>query len=279
MRISLIGAGRLAAHLGRALQALGQTPVSLGARDPARAAPLAQALGLQARPPEQALDADWVFLCVRDEAIAPLAARLQWQQQLAVHCSGATALDALAPAARRAGFHPLQLFAEPLPAPEAALAAFRGIGIGIEADEPLPFQQLARQLGATPLALDGGQRLRYHAAANLAASALFAPLQLASQLAGQALGLSAEQAWQQLQPLAAGSLRAAAERGLAGALSGPVARGDAAVLAAQLHALQDLQPEAAALYRQLMQALLPLAERSGRLPAADLQRLRDVLRA
>ena len=74
MRIALIGAGRLAAHLGLALQAIGRGPVALGARDPAKAEALARRLCLRAVEPAAALQADAVFVCVRDDTIAPLSA-------------------------------------------------------------------------------------------------------------------------------------------------------------------------------------------------------------
>ena len=196
---------------------------------------------------------------MRDDAIAPLSASLPWSGQLALHASGATELDALASAVRRAGFHPLQLFADPLPTPEVAHAAFAGIHIGIEAgDEFDALAQLAVDLSAKPLRLRAGQRARYHAAANMAASGLFAPLQRAAELWSGALDLPGDQAWVALQPLAAGALRAAGERGLAAALSGPLARGDAGVLARHLEALKGDAAEP--LYRELMRSLLPLAQ-------------------
>ncbi len=257
-----------------ALRAIGRAPVHLGARDPARAAALAARLDLPVGTPQQALDADWVFVCVKDDAIAPLCAGLRWQGQLAIHCSGATELDALAPATRRAGFHPLQLFADPLPDAAAALAAFRGVRIGIEGDEDGQLAALAAALGARCLPLRAGQRARYHAAANAAASGLLAPLALATQAWRQALGLDEAEALAALLPLAQGTLSAVARQGLAGALSGPLARGDESVLRRHLAALDGAQRDE---YRALLQALLPLAERSGRLDAAQLQALRALL--
>lgn len=280
MRVGLIGAGRTAAHLALALQAAGQPLVALGARQPERAAALAQQLGLAVCEPQEVLDkAELVLLAVRDEAIAPVAAALPWSaRHLAVHLSGATPLTALAPAPRRAGFHPLQLFADPLPSQEAAAQRWQGVRVGIEAadaDYPV-LADLARGLGGVPLRLQGGQRAAYHAAANLAASALLAPLHAACEVWGGALGLSTDQAWQALQPLAEGALQAARQRGLVGALSGPVARGDASVLAAHLSALPAAQVE---MYRVLMRALLPLAARTGRVGGDDLARLEALLGA
>lgn len=282
-RIALIGAGRAAAHLGLALQAQGQAIAAIGARDLKRAAALATALGLSAcGPARAAAAADWVFLCVRDAEIASLCAGLPWRaDQLVLHLSGATPLAALAAArqagAAVAGFHPLQLMADPLPTPDQARLAFEGVCIGIEAEAPWRAQldALALCLGARPLHLQGGERARYHAAANAAASGLLAPLDLAARHCAQALGTSPEEAWRALAPLALGTLRAATQRGLAGALSGPVARADAEVLAAHLQALGGGAD--AALYRQLMQALLPLA--AGRLDAVQREALLDLLRA
>lgn len=274
MKLAVIGAGRVAAHLALAMQALGCAPVALGARDATRAAGLGAALGLPVQSPADAMrKADAVLLAVRDEAIAPLAAQLEWQPgQLALHASGATPLQALAPARRRAGFHPLQLLADPLPAPQAALAAWSGVRIGIEADDAdfALLAQLARRLGAVPLRLHEGQRAAYHAAANLAASCLFAPLHLACGLWARALGMSEHDAWTALQPLAQGALEAAHQRGLAGALSGPLARGDATVLTQHLQALDG---DTAALYRQLLRSLLPLARQAGRVSEAELARM------
>jgi predicted short-subunit dehydrogenase-like oxidoreductase (DUF2520 family) len=272
MRIAVIGAGRAAAHLGLALHALRQRPVALGARDASRAQALGDALRLPVLPPELAVaQADWVFLAVPDGAIEPLARALPWRAgQVAVHLSGATPLDALQAAARLdaavAGFHPLQLLATPLPTPAQALAAFEGITVAVEAEgtEVAVLSDLARRLGARPMSLDSTQRARYHLAANAAASGLLAPLALAMGQLRTALGLEEAQAWVAIAPMVQGTLRAVSERGLAGAVSGPVARGDVAVVQAHLAALAGQRDEAV-LYRALLRGLLPLAEAGGRL--------------
>ncbi len=281
MKLGLIGAGRAAAHLGGALTALGEPPVALGAREPARAAALAHRWGLQACTPAEVLArADWVVLAVRDEAIAPLCASLPWQaHHVALHLSGATPLSALCAAreagARVAGFHPLQLLADPLPPLDAARTAWQGIRVGIEAEGEVgrALADLARRLGAEPLALNGALRAGYHAAANAAASGLLAPLDLAARLGGEALGVAPEEALKALLPLAEGTLRAARERGVVGALSGPVARADLGVLAAHDAALSARAGPLArgdrALYLALIHALLPLAAATGRLSEAE----------
>ncbi len=278
-RIVFIGAGRLARTLAPAWAAAGQRVVAVASRQPSAAQDLALHLpGCQALAPDAAVQAaDLVLLTVADDAIAPVAASLPWRPgQAVLHCSGATELAALAPAetagALIGGFHPLQIFSDPARA--ARLLA--GSTVGIEAaDAALSarLHNLAAALGMKPLALRPGTRAAYHAAANLAASSLLAVLAEARQV-WAAIGLPPEAALAALLPLARGTLDAAESRGLAGALSGPVARGDASVLAAHLQALEGLGAEHAAFYRALLRRQLDLAAEAGRQPESVLAQLR-----
>ncbi|RZJ08541.1 MAG: DUF2520 domain-containing protein [Rubrivivax sp.] len=114
----------------------------------------------------------------------------------------------------------------------------------------------------------------YHAAANLAASGVLAVLAEAGAL-WSAAGLG-NASLQPLLPLTRGALDTAAARGLPGAVSGPVARGDTGVLARHLDAMH-----AAGLPDDLLRALalrqLALAETAGRLDAAQTSALRALL--
>ncbi len=278
-RHAFIGPGRLASVLAPALAAQGECVVAIGGRDGGRAQALAaRILGCRAASPEAACAAaDWVWLSVPDGAIAALAAALPWRGgQVALHCSGATPLAALAPAqcvgASVAGFHPLQLFA----GDEARLL---GCGVGIEAAAPELRQALERLcvvLGLTAIALTAEQRSLYHAGANLAASGVLAVLAQA-QAAWRAAGLNVADALSLLVPLAHGALQAGAAHGLAAAVAGPVARGDVAVLRAHLQALAVSGPEAVALYRLLARRQLELAGAAGRLSADQMAALATVL--
>jgi len=281
-RIAFIGAGRLARTLAPAWAAAGQRITAVASRQPAQAQALAELLpGCRALPAAEALaEADLVLLTVADDAIAAVAAALPWRAgQAVIHCSGATELSALAPAqaagALIGGFHPLQIFSDP----EQARQRLAGSAVAIEAADPdlrQRLQQLALALGLQALELRPGTRAAYHAAANLAASSLLAVLEEARQV-WASIGLPPEQGLPALLPLAQGTLQAAQARGLAGALSGPVARGDVGVLDAHLQALQALGSEHADFYRGLLRRQLGLAEQAGRLDAAALQRLRDGL--
>lgn len=263
-RHAVIGYGRLARALVPALRAAGEAVV-VGRREPGEG---------EFTPADAARSSDWVWLTVPDDHIAATSDGLPWRAgQLALHCSGATPLVALGSAPAAAGFHPLKLLAG-----DAGLA---GAHVGIEADgQHLPdLQVLARLLDLVPLTLpspmSAASRAAYHAAANLAASGVLAVLAEAQAL-WAAAGLAPQGALAALVPLARGALDTALVRGLAGAVSGPIARGDAGVLARHLDALA-----VAGLDADLLRALglrqLTLAQTAGRLDVVQVTALRDLL--
>jgi len=276
-RLAFIGAGRLGQVLAQAMAAQGESVVAVSSRNQEAAATLARRIpGCQVMTQEQALQAaDLIFLTVSDDAIEPLARALPWRSgQAVVHCSGATELTALAAAVSRGatigGFHPLQIFSDP----ERAAQLLAGSTVAIEAEPPLREEllRLAALLGMQPLQLPPGARAAYHAAASFSASFILSLLDEAVQIwAG--VGLPQQQALQALLPLARGTLQAAEKRGLAGALSGPVSRGDVGVVAGHLQVLDSLGAEHGAFYRELSRRQLDLARASGRVDEQALNRL------
>ncbi|MBV8500982.1 MAG: DUF2520 domain-containing protein [Paucibacter sp.] len=280
LSLALVGAGRLATSIGLALHAKGQPPRVVASRSTRSANVLAQRINAAACTLEQAVAAaDLVLLTVPDDAIECVAAELPWRPgQAVVHCSGATEVDALAAAADKGAlvgaFHPLQIFSDP----ERGAVMMEGSSVTIEADEPLLGQLvgLARVLGLRPLHLPMGARAAYHGAANYAASFLLSMLDEAIQV-WEAVGLPREEALQALLPLARGTLSAAQTKGLAGALSGAVSRGDAGVVRRHLQALDALGGEHGSFYRELSRRQLELARAAGRLDDEALERLRALL--
>jgi len=279
MRLAFIGAGRLGQTLAQALADRGEPVVAVAGRQ--LPLELAKRLpGCRAMAPAEAVAAaDLVFLTVPDDAIAPLAASLPWRVgQAVVHCSGATELSALAAAAAAGaqvgGFHPLQIFSDPA----RAQLLLAGSAVAIEAAAPLQgeLQRLALALDMKPLQLPYGSRAAYHGAASFAASFMLSMLDEAVQV-WAAVGLPQDLALPALLPLACGTLDAAQSRGLAGALAGPISRGDAGVVAAHLRAFDALGGAHGDFYRELSRRQLSLARASGRLSDEALQRLSNLL--
>jgi predicted short-subunit dehydrogenase-like oxidoreductase (DUF2520 family) len=283
-RIAFIGAGRLGQTLARACSDAGLAVVAVASRHAESAERLAARLpGCRAMTAAEAVAAaDLIFLSVPDDAIAALAATLPWgPDKSAVHCSGATELAALGAAAAAGsqigGFHPLQIFSDPA----RALALLAGSAVAIEVSDgahalSADLLELARLLQMEPLQLQPGTRAAYHGAASFAASFLLSLLDEAVQVWAQ-IGLPPEAALQALLPLARGTLDAAQARGLAGALSGPMSRGDSGVVAAHLQAFDRMGGSHGAFYRELARRQLSLARSSGRLDEAALRALSRLL--
>src|SRR5262249_27178081 len=232
LRIGFIGAGQLATPLAWSLARAGYRIAGAASRSRASAARLAAgiAAGVKAYDdPQQLIEAaDLVVIAVPDDAIATVAASVRWQQRHGVvHCSGATEVSALAPAAAAGastgGFHPMQSFTSA----EAAIKSLPGCTIGIEASEPLyaVLTGMAQALGCHPIRLPPGARALYHASGSFASSFPVALLNDALTL-WAAFGVGREDAFRALLPLMQGTVAAIEANGPVRSLAGPIARAD-----------------------------------------------------
>jgi predicted short-subunit dehydrogenase-like oxidoreductase (DUF2520 family) len=201
---------------------------------------------------------DLLLLALPDAELPAAAAELARRPQAAValHTSGSLDASVLAPL-RAAGsavgsLHPLKAFPEPLPDPAEA----RGVFFAVDGDPPA--RELAARLaaawGAVPGEVPPDARPLYHFAATLAAGGVVTLLAAAGEL-GEQLGLPAAVTRGYLE-LARGAVAAAsrsldAGRPLAAAITGPVARGDAATLRRQLAALRASAADKLPLVRAL----------------------------
>src|SRR4051794_27497291 len=123
--IAIVGPGALGSAVARALHASGYTVAEIVSRDNAaslrHARELARVVGARATTFTQArLDADVVWLCVPDDAIADCARVLarrrdvEWRGRIVLHSSGALSSSLLQPLARRGAaigsLHPMMTF-------------------------------------------------------------------------------------------------------------------------------------------------------------------------
>ena len=269
LRIGFIGAGRVAKGLAWGMAQSGQRIAAAASRRLSSAEQLAARIaGCRATANAQELVdcCDLVFVTVPDDAIAAVAASLEWRKDVAViHCSGATEVAALASAARAGaqigGFHPLQLFADP----EVALAGLPGCTIAIEAEVPLlsQLEQLAQGLRCRTIRLPPGCRARYHAAAHYAAGFVITLLNQAVEL-WQSFGIEREDTIRALLPLLRGTVASVERSGLAQGLAGTYSRGDIGTLEKHLAELARIGPDALHLYCELALRSIPLGlERGG----------------
>jgi len=271
-RIGFVGAGPVGLTLARAFDAAGWPVSAVASRDPERRAAFRAAVpGARAFPePAGVLDeVAIVFLTVPDDAVAAVAAGLRlYSGQAIVHTSGSLGLDVLAPAlaagTMAGSFHPLVAFADP----ETALAALPGATIAVEGDEPMVrlLVEMAEAIGGQPVRIPTGGKAAYHAAAVLAAGGFVALLDAIAEL-GRGVGLDEAGALAIYAPLIRQSLANAERLGIAAALTGPIARGDAGTLRAHLAAMAALAPGAIELYAAAARREIALALGRGSIDA------------
>jgi len=209
-RVTIVGPGRV----GRALaDALGSRGVSINGP-----------LGRDARLTRLSGD-DIVLLCVPDGEIARVAASVP-HGPLVGHCAGALTLDVLSP---HEGFslHPLLAITGEGSRFDGAAAAIAGSSSRALAVA----REIASRLGMQPIEIDEADRTLYHTAAVIASNYLVALEETAA-----AVGAHVRLERRHLARLAESAL-ANWERDGARSLTGPIARGDDAVVARQRAAL------------------------------------------
>lgn len=256
-QFALVGPGRAGMAVALALAARGWRATAVAGRsseaESTRRA--ATALGAPAVPVEVVgRDSELAVIATPDGEIAGAAAALAPSLQpgaLVVHLSGARSLHELdavlhaRPDVEVASLHPLQS----LPSGEVGQHRLAGAWCAIEGAAGV--ERLAVTLGMRPFRLDPADRVRYHAAACVASNHLVALLGQVERLA-EAAGVPAAA----FLPLVRATLANVDELGLAAALTGPVARGDADTVAAHL---DSLPPDERDTYRALAAAALRLA--------------------
>jgi predicted short-subunit dehydrogenase-like oxidoreductase (DUF2520 family) len=266
-----VGAGRVGKGLSLALTRCGYAVAGPAAR---AGSPSGQEIVDQAQ---------IVFLTVPDDAIAEVTARLRWRPEVAaVHCSGAADLSVLAVAAEQGaaigGFHPLQMFADPV----VAADGLSRCAIAVEAEEPLAAALVAMvaALGARALRVPAGARAAYHAGAHYAGPFVAALLAEAVEIWGR-IGIDADDALAALVPLVRGSVDAIEHSGLARGMAGSVARGDVQTVVRHLDALAALEPAVGPdlrdFYCRLALRTIPLALAAGKLEPGRAGELRAQL--
>ncbi len=195
------------------------------------------------------------------------------------HCSGSQPSGLLAPLAAAgalvASVHPLKSFADPA----TALQNFSGTYCAAEGDAAAlaVLTPLFTQLGAHVAVIDPAGKTLYHAASVLVCNDLTALMEAGLRAYEQA-GIKRDVAQMMMEPLVRETLDNIFTLGTTRALTGPVARGDAEVLARQLATLTALDPRMADAYRALNHIALDLARAQGGASAAALEAVAKALK-
>lgn len=231
MRVAVVGRGRMGNALAASLREVGVAVIGPTGRD------LHEVGG-----------ADVVLLAVPDASIAEVAKSVP-PGPLVGHLSGAMTIDVLAPH-ESFNVHPLLTVT-------GAMDRFAGCSAAVAGSTPRALQcaqSLARILGMHAITVADSDRGAYHAAATIAANFLVTIEGVAEELAATA-GVTREA----LVPLVRAAVDNWASKGAAGALTGPIARGDEATIAAQRLAVEARIPHQLPLFDALVEATRSLS--------------------
>ncbi len=282
VRLGFIGAGTVGNALAVRLSRKGYPVVAVASRTKASADRLAERVpGCAAYDSKQeaAGAADLIFITTPDDAIAQVAAELQWRAgQSVAHCSGADSLESLEPARKSGacvgGFHPLQTFASV----QHAIENLPGSTFALETEGELldVFQQMAQDLEGNWIKLGAGDKVLYHAAAVVACNYLVTLVKLATDL-WQVFQVDRPDAVRALMPLLRGTLNNVDNVGLPNCLTGPIARGDVGTINKHLAALEQSAPTLLSTYRELGLQTIPIALDKGKIDEARAEEMRQIL--
>lgn len=213
-----------------------------------------------------------------DETAAWLARTVDPADLVVFHCSGARDLAPLEPlrqaGAAVAALHPVKAFADPA----REILTFDGVVCTLQGDA----EAMARlapavtAIGGDPVVLprDVDRRL-YHAGTVFSSNYLAALVQTALDCHAAA-GIDEAASLRILSPILRDALSAILDRGPVQALTGPIARADAATVEAQVEAIAARDADLARLYRALGRRTLELARR--KTPGLDLVAVGAALR-
>ncbi|GAA3488039.1 MULTISPECIES: Rossmann-like and DUF2520 domain-containing protein [Streptomyces] len=253
LTVGVVGAGRVGSALAAALRQAGHRPVAAsGVSDASvrRAAALLPGVPL-VTPAEVLARADLVLLTVPDDALPGLVEGLAdtgaiRPGQLLVHTSGRYGTAVLEPALRAGALplalHPVMTFT----GTSVDVQRLAGCSFGITAPQELRLaaEALVIEMGGDPEWIAEEARPLYHAALALGANHLVTLVAQSMELLRTA-GVEAPD--RMLGPLLGAALDNALRSG-DGALTGPVARGDAGTVAAHVSELRKRAPQTVAGY-------------------------------
>lgn len=254
--VSIIGLGKVGLSLLHTLSLKGFEIRSAGTRSPVTKEMLSAFPGVlftEGLPKKQEQLGEFVIISVSDDAIEGVCSELSrgirdLTGHTVVHCSGNHA-SAILHSAKKAGaatasFHPLKAI-------KGDSRSYDGIWFDLEGDDKAlkVCEQVCGELGAHSFRIMEEDKIPLHTAAVISSNYMVVLAELVQRVAG-VNGMKSEEVLQAMIPLMQHTLDNISKSGPAGALTGPVERGDIHTVKKHLNSLKD-QPELITLYRQL----------------------------
>ena len=168
-RVVIIGSGKVAEALCRAISHSSNELVQICARNHQRGKLLSETFGcLLTSDPASVTEADVYLISVKDDSIASVAARLgAADRAIVAHTAGSVPMEELPERFRRGVFYPLQSFSE------GRLIDFSKVPLLLEADDPETLgvlKSLGHTISDSVSVADSSQRAEIHLAAVFASN-------------------------------------------------------------------------------------------------------------
>ena len=162
MKIAFVGAGNVATSLSQDLESKGNTIVQICSLNASSASSLARIVhcGFTTDLKELVSDADFYFICVKDDIIEDIVSQMPRLNGIVVHTSGSTSIDVLKNKFSRCGvFYPLQSFSK---FKKVTLKSSPVFVEGSELSTGQKIMSLAGQVSEHVHAINSQQRLALH---------------------------------------------------------------------------------------------------------------------
>lgn len=257
--IAILGGGRVGRALGRRLRMLGWKIGAVVARSAAGARRAVRFIGggtAQGGMTRRLLASQVILVATPDSVLPEVARELariggeELRGKIVLHTSGALDSHVLAPV-RACGavvgsLHPLQSFSG------IGVPPLAGRVFAVEGDAAAlrVARRMVREFEGIAVRIPAGKKPLYHAACTLAAGHLLAVMEAATRMM-IATGMNRREAQRALLPLTRQVLENFERLGATAAWTGPLSRGDYAVIAAHAAALREFPPEYGAAHNAL----------------------------
>jgi predicted short-subunit dehydrogenase-like oxidoreductase (DUF2520 family) len=286
-KISWIGCGKVGQTLARALKDAGYEIGAVVCKSRKNAESAISFIGAGEPSPSlfSAVHSGSVhFITTNDDAIGNVVQQIDSNVPGSLvghyffHTSGSVKSTILEPLQKKGAeigsIHPLQVFADPA----KALETLPGIYYAIEGSERAMMLavQMVDKLQGKLLLIPTERKALYHAAGVFAANYLTTLVGFVLEIMEE-IGESSEDSYQAFLPLMVGALQNVEEFGVAGALTGPIARGDVKTIEEHLDVLEPLPPDILRAYRVFGQATVEIAVRSGKLSHEKARKILQLL--
>jgi predicted short-subunit dehydrogenase-like oxidoreductase (DUF2520 family) len=285
-RVAFIGAGNVAWHLSHALDAAGYTISAIASRKRSSAKRLASCFSAAyAKDPADIISNEThIFITTPDEAIAAVARHLCKKEllsrnQLVVHTSGLHG-TALIKCVRKKGALPLSMHpALSFSSSSYVKDEFQGVWFALQGSKEAlqKGKRMVRAVNGKQVVLTPDKKPLYHLALVFASNFFVGIEDISIELLKEC-GVTRTAAKKLILPLVYTTLNNIQTQGTRKALTGPVERGDTAILKKHLATLSKHKRAYKKTYLELSKHLTRMVNKKGELPKGTIRELKQLFK-